>query len=180
MKRRITYEEALNRIAERTSDNIRELRKTRFQRRTQFTDLYGIPFYAESDGSNKAVFYISVSPDLVYDMRLQFKLHIRGTSSDEFSISVDGVAIEDYLIAQHDGEWIDGSGLYPTDELEDETDFYDIMAVATDIYNEGNNEETTREANKLLKPGFKEVVIQSDAPFSATLYLYTKLSNVGR
>lgn len=180
MKRRITYEEALNRIAERTNDNIRELRKTRLQRRTQFTDLYGTPFYAESDSNNEAVFYISISPDLVYDMRLQFKLHIRGTSSDEFGISIDGVDIEDYLIAQHSGEWIDGSGLYPTDELEDDTDFYDIMAVATDIYNEGNDEEHTRKANKLLKPGFKEVVIKSDSSFKVTMYLYTKLSNVGR
>lgn len=179
--RRISYEEALNRIAERTNDNIRELRKTRFQRRTEFTDLYGVPFYAESDENNEAVFYISISPDQVYALRLQFKLQIRDTSSDEFSISVNGVdKIEDYLIAQHDGEWIDGSGLYPTDELEDQTDFYDLMAVATDIYNEGNDEEHTRKANKILKPGFKEVVIKSDSPFKVTMYLYPKNSVVGR
>lgn len=179
MKRRITYEEALNRIAERTSDNIRELRKTRLQRRTEFTDLYGVPFYAESN-NNKVEFYISISPDLVYMMRLQFKLQISGTTSDEFTIKVDGVDVTDYLIAQHSGEWIDGSGLYPTDELEEQTDFYDLMAVATDIYNEGNDEEQTQKANKIMKPGFKRVVIESDSSFSATMYLYTKYSNLGR
>lgn len=179
--RKITYEEALNRIAERTTDNIRELRKTRLQRRTEFTDLYGIPFYAESDADNKAVFYISVTPDQVYTMRLQFKLHIRDTSSDEFNITVNGVEdIQDYLIAQHEGEWINGAGLYPTDELEDVTDFYDLMAVATDIYNEGSDEEHTKKANRILNPGFKEVVIQSDAPFKVTMYLYPKQSVTGR
>lgn len=180
MKRRITYEEALNRIAERTNDNIRELRKTRLQRRTEFTDLYGVPFYAESDSNNEAKFYISVSPDLVYFLRFQFKLEIKGTSSDDFEISVNGVDVSDYLITQHSGEWIDGRGLYPTDELEDDTDFYDLLAVANDIYNEGNNEEQTAKANKILKPGFKEVVIKSDSSFKATMYLYQKYSVTGR
>lgn len=180
MKRRITYEEALNRIAERTGDNLRELRKTRLQRRTEFTDLYGIPFYAESNNNNVARFYISISPDLVYMMRFQFKLQIRGTSSDNFKISIDGVDIEDYLIAQHEGEWIDGSGLYPNDALEDDTDFYDVMAVATDIYNESATEEKTKDANKLLKPGFKEVVIESDSSFTVTMYLYQKYSVTAR
>lgn len=178
--RKITYEEALNRIAERTNDNIKELRKSRLQRRTEFTDLYGVPFYAESDSDNKATFYISVSPDLVYFLRFQFKLEIKDTTSDEFSISVNGVDVSDYLITQHSGEWIDGKGLYPTDELEDDTDFYDLLAVANDIYNEGNDEEHTREANKLLKPGFKEVVIESDSSFNVTMYLYQKYSVTGR
>lgn len=179
MKRRITYEEALNRIAERTSDNVRELRKSRFQRRTEFTDLYGIPFYFESD-NDRAEFYISISPDLVYFMRFQFKLQIIGTSSDEFEISIGGVDITDYLITQHEGEWIDGEGLYPTDALEEQTDFYDVLAVAQDIYNEGDTEEKTSDSNKLLRPGFKKVLIKSDSSFSGVLYLYAKYSNVGR
>lgn len=179
MKRRITYEEALNRIAERTSDNARELRKTRFQRRTEFTDLYGIPFYFESD-NDRAEFYISISPDLVYFMRFQFKLQIIGTSSDEFEISIGGVDITDYLITQHEGEWIDGEGLYPTDALEDQIDFYDVLAVAQDIYNEGDTEEKTSDSNKLLRPGFKKVLIKSDSSFSGVLYLYAKYSMTGR
>lgn len=176
MKRRITYESALNMVAERTSENSEELRKSRLQRRTEFTDLYGVPFYAESDSYNKAEFYISVSPDLVYFMRFQFKLDIQNTSSDEFTVKINGVDCTDYLISQHDGEWIDGDGIYPTDDTDDETDYYDVMAVATDIYNEDNDDD----ANKLLNPGFKRVVITSDASFSAVMYLYCKYSVVGR
>lgn len=244
MKRRITYEEALNRIAERTSDNIRELRKTRLQRRTEFTDLYGVPFYAQGDSGSPATFYISISPDLVYFLRFQFKLHIQPlvstvtgggsggsvnvdstslsvdsttkilddsstaqvsvsdispdphthnasgggggsvnygihkihTSSDDFTVEINNIDITDYLIAQHEGEWIDGEGLYPNKGNDDSEDFYDVMAVATDIYNEGNTED----ANKLLNANFKKVEISSDSPFAVTMYLYCKYSVVGR
>ena len=242
MKRRITYEEALNRIAERTSDNVRELRKTRLQRRTEFTDLYGVPFYAQGDGTNPATFYISISPDLVYFLRFQFKLHIQPllstvtgsgggsitidntslsvdsttkilddssvaqitvsdidpnphsheasggggsmsygihkvhTNSDDFTVSINGVDITDYLIAQHEGEWIDGEGLYPDRGNEDSASFYDVMAVATDIYNESDSEENITTVNKLLGATFKKVEISSDSPFAVTMYLYVKYS----
>ena len=238
--RKISYEEALNRIAERTNDNIRELRKSRLQRRTEFTDLYGVPFGGQSDSDNAVKFYISVSPDLVYFLRFQFKLHIQSykssvtgvsgssgtisgtqlevdpiilnntstakthidgvkpnshthsfeggsgsveygshsisTSSDTFTIKINGVNVTDYLIAQHEGEWIDGEGVYPNKQNIDNDDFYDIMAVATELYNEGNDDD----ADKLLKPGFKLVEIASDAKFRATMYLYCKYSVTGR
>lgn len=246
MKRRITYEEALNRIAERTSDNVKELRKTRLQRRTEFTDLYGVPFYAQGDGTNPATFYISISPDLVYFLRFQFKLHIQPlistvtgsgggavsvdstslsvdsttkimdgssvaqitvsdidpnphsheasggggstsygihkihTDSDDFEVSINGVDITDYLIAQHEGDWIDGEGLYPNKGNEDSEDFYDVMAVATDIYNEGTGETVQTKVNKLLGANFKKVEISSDKPFAVTMYLYVKYSVTGR
>lgn len=174
--RKITYEKAINMVAERASENRKELRKSRLQRRTEFTDLYGVPFYAESGSGNKAEFYISISPDLVYFLRFQFKLDIQGSSSDEFTIKIGGVDLSEYLISQHDGEWIDGEGIYPTDDTEDDTDYYDVLAVATDLYNEDNDTD----ANKLLKPGFKKVVIESDSSFSAVMYLYCKYSVVGR
>lgn len=174
--RMISYDKAIEMVAERTSENRSELRKSRFQRRTEFTDLYGVPFYAESDDNNKAEFYISISPDLVYFLRFQFKLDIQNTTSDEFSIKIAGVDITDYLVSQHEGDWIDGSDIYPTGDTEESTDYYDVLAVATDLYNEDNNDD----ANKLLKPGFKRVVIESDAPFSCVLYLYCKYSVTGR
>lgn len=171
--RKITYEEALNRIAEITADNRSELRKSRLQRRTEFTDGYGTSFYAESDSENKARFYISVSPDLVYFMRFQFKIYIQQATSDaDFSISIAGVDITDYLIEQEDGEWIDGDGLFPTNKGVEETDFYDVLDAATVIYNEGD----TDDADKLLKPDFKEMVVSSSAPFKMTLFLYLKYS----
>lgn len=73
----ISYESAIQRLAEKTVDNTRELAKTRKQRRTEFADLYGIPFTAQGDATTPAEFYISISPDLVYYLRFQFKLHIQ-------------------------------------------------------------------------------------------------------
>lgn len=176
--RMMTIDEALNLVAEVAGDNKREMLKSRFQRRTEYTDLYGVPFYAESDENNEAKFFISISPDLVYMMRFQCKIYITGYEGDgdDFTIELAGADITDYLIAQQDGDWIDGDGLFPSNAVEDETDFYDIMEVASVLYAEGD-EDT---ANDLLKPGFKQMVISSDAPFSVTMYLYCKYSTTAR
>lgn len=177
--RKITYAQALNRVAEVTKNNKDELRKSRLQRRTEFTDLYGVPFYAESDENNEAKFFVSVSPDLVYFMRFQFKIYVAELASSDdgdFEITMNGVDITDYLIEQEDGEWIDGEGLYPTNKVEDETDFYDLLDVATVLYNEGN----TDDAEKILKPGFKQMVITASSPFKVTMYLYMKYSVTGK
>lgn len=175
--RKITYADALNRIAERTNDNTSDLRKSRLQRRTEFTDLYGVPFYAESDSGNKAVFYISVSPDMVYFMRFQFKIFVQGLADDsDFSIKLADVDITDYLIEQEDGDWIDGEGLFPTNKVLDETDFYDVLDVATVLYNEGDEDSS----NAILNPGFKQMEISASSPFKVTLYLYMKYSVTGK
>lgn len=178
---KVGIDDALNRIAEVTVDNKRELKKSKMQRRTEFTDLYGVPFYAESDENNEANFYISVSPDLVYMMRFQFKIYIQylgihGSGDGDFHIYMHGHDITDYLIEQEEGDWIDGEGLFPTNAVEDETDFYDIMDVAVVMHNEGREEA----ANDLLKPGFKQMKITADGSFKATMYLYMKYNTVGR
>lgn len=176
--RKIGIEEAINRIAERTAENRQSLKKSRFQRRTEFPDTYGVPFYAESqliDGKHKARFYISVPPKYVYFMRFQFKLYVStlDTSDDgDFHIYMHGVDITDYLIEQEDGEWIEGEGLYPSNAVEEDEDFYDILDVATILYN-GEAEEQD-DAEKLLKPGFKPMEVTANAPFSCTMYLYMK------
>lgn len=175
--RNIGIDEAINRIAERTSENRDSIRKSRFQRRTEYTDLYGVPFYAESDEKNEAKFYISVSPDLVYFMRFQFKLHIQesGSSGDgDFEVSMNGVDITNYLIEQADGLWIDGEGLYPTNGGSEDEDYYDILDVATVMYNEDGDSQAN--ARALLKPGFKPMKIKSSGPFKVTMYLYMKYS----
>lgn len=237
MSKHITYEEAIYRIAERTYDNTKELRKTRLQRRTEFTDLYGIPFMVQGDDNYDGEFYISISPDLVYFLRFQFKLQIHAfestvkginggslsigstslenapsvmsntstlesgidpnphshtassgastpdygikkftTGADDFAVTIDGIDVTDYLIEQHDGDWIEGEGLYPSNQLDGKEDFYDVLDVATMMYNEGREAD----AEKLLRPGFKKVVISSDTKFRATMYLYCKYSNMGR
>lgn len=73
----MTYESILNRIAERTYDNTRQLRKGVNQRRNGMEDLYGVMFSAEGDANNPATFFISLSPDFVYLQRFAFKFVIR-------------------------------------------------------------------------------------------------------
>ena len=71
-----TPEEALIRIAERTLDNREQLKKSTQQRRTKFSDLYGIEYLRQGDANNPATFYISISPDFVYYERFAFKFQI--------------------------------------------------------------------------------------------------------
>lgn len=237
---RMTIDDAILRIAERTTENRQELKRTRFQRRTEFTDLYGVPFTAQGDANTPATFYISVSPDLVYFLRFQFKLIIQpfrssvsgasssggtiggteldinpyieagtstavigtdgvednphthsssggtggvnygvktiNTSSEDFAISIDGIDITDFLIEQQNGDWIYGEGIYPTNNVEGKEDFYDVLDVASLLYNSGEKDVS----EQLLEPGFKKLEISSDAPFGATLYLYCKYTTMGR
>ena len=82
----LTYEQALNRIAEKTIDNTRQLRRAVAQRRNGMEDLYGIEFTHNGDATHPATFYISVSPDLVYYERFAFKFII-----EPFASSVAGI-----------------------------------------------------------------------------------------
>lgn len=240
----LTYDEVLNRLAERTNDNTRQLRRAVQQRRNGMEDLYGVEFH--HNGANTAQFYVSVSPDLVYYERFAFKFVIEpfessvtgvggggsmsigetslsvsgsgsshvisgtstlddsftgsvtpnphthsasgsvggltygikqiSTESTEWSVSIAGIDITEYLIEQHDGDWIDGEGIYPTNRTDTMEDFYDILDVACMLEAEGRSEDR----QKLLDPGFKKVEISSDAPFSVTAYLYLKYSHLNR
>lgn len=73
----LTYEQILNRLAERTSDNTRQLRRQIQQRRNGMEDLYGTVFNADGDENAPATFYISLSPDLIYIERFAFKFVIK-------------------------------------------------------------------------------------------------------
>lgn len=232
----ISFEDYLNRLAEKTVDNTKQLRKAVQQRRNGMEDLYGTFFTAEGDADNPATFFISVSPDMVYLEQLAFKFVIRpytttvkgGTSSETVSVNnrslaiendsitpnphnhstdphthnlikgkafvqtasdywrvhIAGVDITPYLIEQHNGEWIDMSEgdsiqVFPNHELDGIEDFYDILGVASMMYEE-NTEESLDDVEKLLKPEFKRVEIFSDAPFGCDAYLYTKYPNLNR
>ena len=48
----LTYEQALNRIAEKTIDNTRQLRRAVAQRRNGMEDLYGIEFTHNGDATH--------------------------------------------------------------------------------------------------------------------------------
>lgn len=72
----MTDMEALIRVAERTIENRRQLKISTQQRRTKFSDLYGIEYLRQGDANHPATFYISVSPDFVYYERFALKLQI--------------------------------------------------------------------------------------------------------
>lgn len=92
------------------------------------------------------------------------------TTSSNFRVRIAGVDITAYLVAQHDGAWINGEGIYPNGNLGSAADFYDILAVASDMMAMGE----TADCDAILSPNFKKVEIISDAPFGVDAYLYMK------
>lgn len=224
----ITLDRWMNRIEERVGKNKQDISQKNRQRRTGFVDLYGIEYTRIGDSGSPAKFYISVSPDLVYYERFQFKLDIQPfvssvksgtqsaevtvnnrslsvsgsnispnphnhstephnhnvvqgvtlvhTTADDFAVFVEGIDVTDYLIAQHDGDWIEGEGLYPNGSLDEDRGFYDLLEVATML----QSEEEYEKVETLLRPGFKEIRIVSDAPFQVTLINYLKYSHINR
>lgn len=251
---RMSYEQIINMLLERTADNTRQLRKMIEQRRNGMEDLYGVSHSANGDAQHPATFYISLSPDYTYLQRFAFKLVIKpfsstvsgvsgggsmrvgettlesesgshviagtstlddglgitpnphthdvsgsigdvdygikriSTSSANWEIHIDGVDITDYLIEQHDGYWIDGEDVYPTNDLDDDiANFYDILDVASMMQAEideatdpDEKEALQSRQSKILRRGFKKVEIFSDAPFAVDAYLYLKYANINR
>lgn len=98
------------------------------------------------------------------------------TTSKNWRVRIHGVDISPYLVEQHDGDWIDGEGIYPNNRLVGEEDFYDILDVACMLQAEGR----TADVEKILAPEFKKVEIISDQPFSVTAFLYLKFSHCNR
>lgn len=238
----LTQQQAIERLSEKVYDNTRDIRQKNRQRRQTFVDLYGVEFQRQGDKGTPAQFYISISSDMVYMERFEFKLivqpfasyssgmesvtvdvnptslstqdtelAINGTvntvnpnphkhgitpnphdhttvphthnltsgitltpvTAKNFRLYVEGIDVTPYLMAQYDGEWIDGEGVYPTMNV---IDNYDLLEVACDLVAEGRNED----AYKIVHAGYKSVQITADAPFQVTLTLYTKLCHMNR
>lgn len=242
----LTMEEALVRVSERVADNKKCIDRMLKQRRNQVVDMYGVEYTRQGAANAPARFYISISPDMVYLERFEFKLIIQpflsmagtigatsltvnGTASgydvvtpqdlsdilngtgcsqypddtgggggsldsispnphthsvtagitpitttaNDFRVSIEGIDVTPYLMAQYGGEWIDGEGVYPSLEIGED---YDILEVASDLIGEGRNAD----ADKLLRPGYKPVEVSAGSPFSVTLVLYIKLSHLNR
>lgn len=227
----LTLEQYLNRLAEKSVDNTKQLRKQVQQRRNGMEDLYGVMFSAEGDADNPASFYISLSPDYVYLEQLAFKFVIRpytttvkgGTSSavvevndtslaisdnaitpnphshttdphthnvikgkafvhttsDYWRVRIGGIDVTPYFAEQHDGEFINGEGIFPNDSLGSLKDFYDVLDVISMLYAEGD-EESIEAILPSDNPKMLLVEIVSDAPFGVDAYLYTKYSHLNR
>lgn len=198
---RMTYERALGIVAERTYFNRRDIRQKNVQRRNQVVDLYGVPYYARSNDENEATFYISVSPDMIYYNRFQFRLAVHEAGESMFHIYIDDLEITDYLKEQQgiseDESLIDGEGLYPidlnnsdpetADLTQEDDDFYDILDVAQAIQAIADTKTTQEEKDewenkraKMLKAGWKRIRVTSGEPFELTMFLYLKYSHTNR
>lgn len=69
--------EAIERVSGRVYQNKNFIGESLKQRRNQVVDIYGAEIYRVGDGGSPARFYISVSPDMVYYNRFEFKLIIQ-------------------------------------------------------------------------------------------------------
>lgn len=86
----MTIEQAINILAERTLQNSQDINQKNLQRRHQVVDLYGVEYSRLGDASNPAIIYISISPDMEYIERFQFKLIITPFRSSVGSMSASG------------------------------------------------------------------------------------------
>lgn len=84
----ITQNEAIERIAQRTAYNTKDIKQKNRQRRHQVVDMYGVEYTRQGDGGSPATFYISISPDMVYLERFEFKLIIQPFVS---TVSTSGI-----------------------------------------------------------------------------------------
>lgn len=83
----ITIDQAINRIAEKTYENTRDINRKNLQRRHQVVDLYGVEYTRMGDANSPADIFISISPDMEYIERFQFKLIIGSFASSIGSLS---------------------------------------------------------------------------------------------
>lgn len=95
-------------LAERVSDVSRDGNQEKRQRRNQVVDVFGMEFTRAGDAQTPATFYLSISPDLIYYERFEFKIIVSsfampvagsGTTDqsnvtiDPTNLSVSGAAV---------------------------------------------------------------------------------------
>lgn len=91
-------EESIAKIAEKVYDLIKYKDTSLTQRRNLVTDMYGVEYTRQATENYPATFYISITPDLVYLERFQFKLIINPFQSTVGSISVGTMTVDDTTI----------------------------------------------------------------------------------
>lgn len=151
------------------------------QRRNAVVDQYGYEFHRQGDKDNPAEIGISISPDLIYFERFEWKLILSPfkyhdgkklqtipSNTRNLTIKIDGIDLTPYFKAQYNGLWIGGSGVYPNADL----GTYDVLR-AVSLMDKAEQE-------KVLKPGYKKVTVTADGPFDITLVNYLKYSHVNR
>ena len=189
----ITLEQALNIIGERTLDNREMLKQARRQRRSNYTESYGLPFRMRTKNNKDFETRLYVANDMLYWERFQFKLLVEtdGVIDDrKFTFGIarlndDGeqsgtIDLTDYLSEQH-GSWITGEGYYPSEEIGDEDadadDFYDVLDACCLLH----AEEQDSDINKILGAGTKIITIHSDTECDNIEFIpYYKYNHVNR
>lgn len=195
----VPLDKALNILGERTIDNHQMLKQARRQRRTEYTDIYGVPFKTEkTEGGNERFrCHLFISTDLEYWERFQFKLRVTSDSqinpnSFKFKIArindegaeTDPIDISEYLIEQHGEEaWVGAdneSDYYPTEDIGDEnadsTDFFDVLDATSLMWESGN----TSDVHKILDAGTKIITMDANVDCNITFIPYIKYSSLNR
>lgn len=184
--------EAINRIAEQTYDNKRLWSQSLKQRRTEFTDVYGVPYYSEVDSNKTFQCHMAIPLDLEYYMRFQFKLIVKTdqtfdpyeflfymTDADTYDEGAyngedyDWVDLTPYLMEQTD-VWPHSKGYFPSDGSED-GEYYDILDACGLLEASGLSDERAM----LLQGGNKIIKIKSPVKAEVILQLFFKASNFG-
>ncbi|GHU63516.1 hypothetical protein FACS189418_6980 [Clostridia bacterium] len=75
----------LTQLAERSQHQKEYIGQNQYQRRNAVVDLYGVEYSSFGDANNPATFYLSISKDMLYLERFEFKLIV-----DKFAIPIGG------------------------------------------------------------------------------------------
>lgn len=187
----LTMGQAIERIAERTVENHERWKQALKQRRTEYTDIYGIPYENELKGTAEktAEFHIRISPDLEYYERYQFKLVVSGaeTAISKFRIWIgtpESADEEENLVEltpyfqEQSVEWVTGNGYFPEDDDGDSDAgaFYDVLDACSLLTAEDRDDDV----DTILEPGNKIIRIKSDVACDVTYQLFLKYSTVNR
>lgn len=124
----LTPEEALIRVSERAAENKKRIDHSLKQRRNQVVDMYGVEFTRQGAANAPAKFYISITPDLVYLERFEFKLIV-----SPFISSVGGIGGTSLSASGSGGEY----GVVTPEDLDDILNSNNCSAYPDDEGGEG-------------------------------------------
>lgn len=110
----VSANEAIGIVAERTLQNTIDIKQKNRQRRNQVVDIYGTEYTRQGDGNIPATFYISISPDMIYLERFEFKLIIQpfvttvsGNSTEPETVTVNNRNLTLNTIATVSGQTLE-------------------------------------------------------------------------
>lgn len=159
---------AINILADSVYDLKEKGRYNSIQRRNHTVDFYGYEFPRWGCTSSKpAVIGMSISQDLIYYERFEFKLVIDNSTATNFNIEIEGIDMTPYFKQQFNGAWITGNGLWPGQYSN-----FDVLKAC------GYLSEADR--NRILDPGYKTIKVTGNGNFDCTLVNYLKYSHVNR